>query len=57
MQIHKTSDNKIEIEADSKIFAMYNEINGLVVVATVPIKKAKVWFNTKIGFDMVEVGK
>lgn len=57
MNIQKTADNKIEIEGDSKLFAMYNEVNGLVIVATVPIKKARVYFNTKSGFDMVDVGK
>ncbi len=32
MKVQKTADNKIEIEGDSKLFAMYNEVNGLVIV-------------------------
>lgn len=57
MNIQKIADNKIEIEGDSKLFAMYNEVNGLVIVATLPIKKARVYFDTKSGFDMVDVGR
>jgi hypothetical protein len=57
MNVNKTADNKIEIEGDSKLYAMYNEVNGLVIVATAPIKKARVYFNVKSGFDMVDVGK
>ena len=57
MNIKKTADNKIEIEANSKLFALYNEVNGLVIVATSPIKKARVHFDIKNGFDMVEVRK
>ena len=57
MNIKKTADNKIEIELDSKVFAIYNEVNDLVIVASVPIKKAKVYFDTKSGFDMVDIGK
>ena len=57
MNIKKISDNKIEVELDSKVFAMYNEVNDLVIIASVPIKKAKVYFDTKSGFDMVDVGR
>jgi hypothetical protein len=57
MNIKKIADNKIEIEGDSKLFAMYNDVNGLVIVSTLPIKKARVYFDVKLGFNMVEVGK
>jgi hypothetical protein len=57
LNIKKISDNKIEVELESKVFAMYNEVNDLVIIASVPIKKAKVYFDTKSGFDMVDVGR
>jgi hypothetical protein len=57
MKILKSSDNKIEVEGNSKLYAMYNEVNDLVIIASVPIKKAKVYFDIKTGFDMVEVRK
>jgi hypothetical protein len=57
MNIQKTADNKIEIEGDSKLYAIYHEVNGLVIVATAPIKKARVYFDIKSGFDMVDVTK
>lgn len=53
--VNKTADNKIEIEADSKLYALYNESVGVVIVATSPVKRARVSFHSKTGFKSVDI--